>query len=89
MTQRSQIIQKSILSFLNRLDGGQAVEAVVHAAVLSEMSRSGEVAPSIAEMDAAFRRLDDCRWILGVHSRVFGLMKWSITDAGVAALLEM
>lgn len=89
MNEREATIAKAILGFLDRLDGGQAIETIIHASVQTDLRNHGEPAPSLREMQAALLICDQRGWITGVAARVTKQMKWSLSDEGKAALLEM
>lgn len=84
MNRESQI-DRAVLRYLDQLDGGATVEALIHASVGLQI----EPRPSLAEFSARLRHCDQQGWIIGVHSRVLDKMKWSLADAGKAALMEM
>lgn len=89
MTTRELQITKAVLDYLHSLDGGQATELQIHAAVNQEPP--GATPPASAhELAAALRQADAEGWLNGVPTRFNRrLMKWNITDAGEGARLEM
>jgi hypothetical protein len=89
MSDRDQQIIKAILSFLDKLDGGQAVEVMIHASAQTDLRNRGEAAPSLREFEASLLICDQRGWATGLRSRVTRQMKWSLSDEGKAALLEM
>jgi hypothetical protein len=89
MNEREAAIVKAILTFLNRLDGGQAVETIIHASAQTEFRNRGEAAPSFKEMSEALKTCDQRGWVTGVAAKITKQMKWSLSDEGRAALLEI
>lgn len=83
MNRKIKII-RSILDVLENLDGGQLTEAVLHAEVNLHVTPTA----TLAEFDDARDRADKSGWIIGVETRFNG-RKWSLSDAGRAARLEM
>ena len=69
LTQRDIILSKAGLDYLHSLDGGQAIELEIHAAILRDPSVHPK--PSASEVETVLK------------------MKWSISDAGEAARIEM
>lgn len=88
MNERELLIAKAILTFLNRLDGAQAVETIIHASVQTEFRNNGEAAPSLKEFSPVIDQCDKRGWITGIAARITKQMKWSISDQGRAALTE-
>lgn len=90
MTTRELTITKAVLDFLHSLEGGQATEIEIHAAInQAPQIRSGPL-PSAAELEAVIRNLDADKFITGVAARFNRrVMKWNINDAGEAARLEL
>lgn len=88
MTLREQIITRDILDFLHSLDGGQATELEIHAAIC-KLPAGIRPPPSGAETAAALANCSAQQWITGVPSRFKGKMKWNINDAGEAVRLEL
>jgi len=89
MTARETTITKAILTLLNRLDGAQAIELIIHASVQTDMRNQGDTAASLREFEGALRNCDQNGWVIGVAAKVTKQMKWSISDAGRAALMEL
>jgi hypothetical protein len=89
MSERELLIIKAILTFLDWLDGGQAVEPLIHAAAQTALRNQGESAPSLAELRACVVTCDQRGWVTGVAAKVTRQMKWSLSDEGKAALLEL
>ena len=83
MTAREIQITKAVLAYLHSLDFGQATELQIHSKAFGETF--GEPKPSVAELECVLRYCDREKWIAGVPSRLFGKMKWNITDAGESA----
>jgi len=67
MSERELLIIKAILTFLDRLDGGQAVEAVIHAAAQTALRNQGEHAPSLAELRGCVVTCDQRGWVTEIH----------------------
>jgi hypothetical protein len=89
MNERELSILKALLTFLDGLQGGQVVEPIMHASVQTSLRNQGEMAPSLAEFNRAVLDCDRRGWIIGVPSRVTKQMKWSLSDEGRAALVEL
>jgi hypothetical protein len=89
MTERQQQIATAILRFLDRLDGAQGAETVIHASAQTALRNLGEPAPSLAEFQDALLLCDQQGWVTGVSSRLTKQMKWCLNDLGRAALLEL
>lgn len=89
MSERTLQIVKAILSFLDKLDGAQAVETIMHASAQTTLRNAGEPAPSLAEFNEALLVCDQHGWIIGIAAKVTKRMKWSLSDTGKAALVEM
>ena len=89
MTDRAFQIDKAVLSYLESLEGAPALEAIIHGALGGMFRKQNLPAPSLQEMDQAFVRLNTKRQVIGLPSAVRGSMKWSITDAGRAVLIQM
>lgn len=89
MTERAYKIDKAVLTYLNEKSGTPILETIVHAAIQQAARNQAEVPPSIDEMDQSFARLNAKRQVSGIASAVKGVMKWWITDAGRAVLIEM
>jgi hypothetical protein len=89
MNEREQRITKAVLGFLDQLDGGQAVESLMHAESQTALRNAGQPGPSLAEFDQVLRHCDREGWIIGVPAKVTRQMKWCLSDAGRAALTEL
>ena len=89
MNPRTLRIAKAILTTLDRVSPAQLVETIIHADAQTQLRNAGETAPSLSEFNVALVTADQRGWITGVSARVTGQMKWSLSDAGKAALLEM
>jgi hypothetical protein len=87
MTQREQKILKAVLAFLHALDRAQATDLVIAANAFGEAF--GTPKPSVGELAAVLAMCDAQGFVTGVAARFGGKMKWSISDAGEAALLEL
>ncbi|MHB1309324.1 MAG: hypothetical protein ACYDC1_25065 [Limisphaerales bacterium] len=85
MNERNQLLTRFLLEFLGRLDGGQAVEPVIHAQLNLKM---GAPRPTMAEVDGVLRDCEARRWIVGVRGPL-GDPRWSLTPAGEAALSSL
>ena len=85
MTKRELRIIKALLQILHNLDGTQIAEAVLHAEVNLHVTPTA----SLAEFDGAVKVADDNRWITVVQSKFGAGRKFTLSDAGEAALLEM
>lgn len=89
MTTRETIITKAVLNFLHSLEGGQATEVQIHAAIVND-PKFTEPKPSAAELAAVIANLDAEKFITGVPSRFNQrVMKWNINDAGESARLQL
>jgi hypothetical protein len=87
LTQREIMLCKSALDFLHALDGGQAIELEIHAALLRDAAVHPK--PSACEVESAIRILSEKKWAVGVPARIGARMKWCSSDAGEAARLVM
>jgi len=87
LTQREMILSKAALDYLHSLDAGQAIELEIHAAILRDPAVHPK--PSASEVEAALKIWSERKWTIGVPSKFAGKMKWSISDAGEAARLEL
>lgn len=89
MTTREIIITRAGLTFLHSLEGGQATEVQIHAAIIAD-EKFTEPKPSAHEVAAAIANWDAEQWVVGVPARFNKrVMKWNITDAGEAARLQL
>ena len=86
MTRREQNIIKSILQYLHDADHGQRVETQIRAGAFENFNTA---APSVEELRVSLRIANDMGLVCGVPGRFAVGMKWNITDAGEAALLEL
>lgn len=87
LTQREVHLSKAGLDYLHSLEGGQAIELEIHAAILRDPAVHPK--PSATEVEQAIKIWSDRKWTIGVPSRFANRMKWSISDAGEAIRLEM
>lgn len=86
MTHREREICRAILDYLHTLEGGQATDTLIHQKAFADF----DPAPSVQELDAALAEVNARRWTLGVPAKFDPRrMKWSLTDAGEAARLEL
>ena len=85
MTKREFKIIKALLGVLHNLDGAQIAEAVLHAEVNLHVTPTA----SLAEFDGAVTVADANRWVVVVQSKFGSGRKFTLSDAGEAALLEM
>lgn len=84
MTARQITILRHGLKFLDQLDGGMVLETILRAGVpILIQPRVLE-----SELDEFIRRAEREKLIVGVRTR-FGEIKWKLSDAGKAALLEL
>jgi len=81
---REQLIITTLLRCLDRLEGGPALETILHAAVNLNL----KPAALLSEFESALRACESRRWIAGLRTKL-GNVKWSLTDAGKAVLLEL
>lgn len=84
MTNRQKNLLRLGLKFLDQLDGGMVLETILRAGV-SSLARPRALE---SELDEFISRAESEKWILGVRTR-FGEVKWKLSDAGKAALLEL
>lgn len=89
MNERQSEICQGILVCLDRIAGGQLVEVIIHADVQTQFRNRAANPPSLSEFNAALVICDQRGWIIGVNSQIKNKMKWSISDFGKAALLQM
>lgn len=89
MTDRAFQIDKAVLAYLESIEGAPALEAIIHGAVGGMFQKQSQPRPSLQEMDQSFARLNSKRQVIGLPSAVKGSMKWTITDAGRAVLIQM
>jgi len=87
LTSREIVLSKAALDYLHSLDGGQAIELEIHAAILRDPAVHPK--PSASEVEATIKICDLKKWTLGVPSKFANKMKWSMSDAGAAARMEM
>ena len=85
MTLREKKILKAVPQYLHEADHGQRTEVQIHAGAFAGFE-SG--IPSVEELAFALRLGNGMSFVRGVEAR-FGGMKWNLTDAGEAALLEL
>lgn len=85
MTTREKKILKSVLQYLHDTDRGQRTEVQIHAGAFAHFDGG---LPSVDELSFALRLANGMQLVRGVPAR-FGPMKWNITDAGEAALIEL
>lgn len=85
MTTRELAILRALVNYLHTLDGRQADEIMIHAAVY----HATDPAPGLKELLAALREADARGWVTGVPGRYTGKTKFNLTDAGEAARLEL
>lgn len=86
MNDREQQILKLILEALDRLDGGQMTEPMLHAEINLRIRPNA----TVAEFEKALKNADMNKWITGVRARLSTTtVKWSLRDEGRAALAEM
>lgn len=88
MSEREQLIIKAILQCLDRISG-QAVETIIHASASTALRNIGEPAPSLREFQASLLICDTRGWVTGVQGKITRQMKWSLSDEGKAALMEL
>jgi hypothetical protein len=81
MREREQEVLRGLMKVLSRMD--QCDEDVLYDAVLKVVPRL-----LISEMQLAVKEAERRRWLNGVKG-VFDNNKWSATDLGRAATLEM
>lgn len=87
LTQREIYLAKSALDYLHSLEGGQAIELEIHAAILRDITVHPK--PSANEVESIISILNERRWTVGVPAKFANKMKWNISTAGEAARLEM
>jgi len=85
MTTRKLRLVRIILDVLENLDGGQLSEVVLNAEANLHITPTA----TLAEFEDALSHCDQCGWVIGITSRVNGGRKWSLSDAGTAARLEI
>ena len=85
MTAREKKILKAVLQYLHDADHGQRTELQIHAGAFAGFDHG---LPSVEELSFAIRLANGMGLVRGVAAR-FGGMKWNLTDAGEAALLEL
>ena len=85
MTTRERRILKAVLQYLHDADRGQRTELQIHAGAFAHFEGGP---PSVDELSFAIRMANGMRFARGVAARFAG-MKWNLTDAGEAALLEL
>ena len=87
LTQREVVLSKAGLDYLHSLESGQAIELEIHAAILRDPAVHPK--PSASEVEAVIQIWNNRRWAIGVPAKFANRMKWSISDAGEAARLEL
>ena len=85
MTAREKKILQHVLQYLHDADRGQRTEVQIHAGAFAGCDTG---LPSVDELSFAIRLANGMQFVRGVAAR-FGAMKWNLTDAGEAALLEL
>jgi hypothetical protein len=88
MTARELTITKAVLEFLHEQDYAQKTPIEIHAAVNASPGIA-DPKPSVEELDTVLRNANTEGWISGVPGRFKKTMRWSITQAGEGARLEM
>jgi len=83
MTARELKIARKVLDYLHGLDGGQADELVIHAEI------GGLVVASVNELTEVLSQLNEQRLIRGIMPKLYKRLKWSITDLGESARLDL
>lgn len=89
LSERQSEIILAILICLDRVAPTQLVEAIIHADVQTQLRNRAKNSPSLSEFNPALVICDQRGWIIGIESGVRGRMKWSISDQGRAALIEL
>lgn len=85
MTEREQLILRAILLALKDAGAGrQMTDPVLHATAALKVPNL-----ILDEFEEQLRRAETERWIHGIRSQVTGNVKWSLSDAGRAALKEL
>lgn len=84
LNERQRLVLLAVLRFLDQLDGAQAVELVMHAAVNLQLTPGA----LLWEFDEAVNAAEARRWIIGVRGSL-GTVKWRITDLGRSVLKEV
>ena len=84
MNEREEMIVLAVLKSLKTLEGYSVPEAVLHAEVNLRVIPNAR----LSEFDQALKLAETKRWILSVRSKL-GAVKWSLTDEGMAAYLEL
>lgn len=85
MTIREKKILKHVLQYLHDADRGQRTEIQIHAGAFAGFD---DRLPSVDELSCAIRLANGMAFVRGIAARFAG-MKWNLTDAGEAALLEL
>jgi hypothetical protein len=85
LNKRKREIVRAILKTLDALEGVPAYEDMIVDAVAVVLP----VKPTQAEFDEALKHCDSKRWIAGLPSHITEKLKWTITDKGQAAMLEL
>ena len=80
MNEREQQIIKALLGFLDKLNGAQSIETIIHAHVQTTLRNDGEAAPSLAEFNACLMTCDKRGWIVGSPAKITTQMKWELAD---------
>lgn len=86
MTEREQQLARALLRALKGTGGGQLNDSLLHTSISIACLPPK---PSLAEYNSIRDHCDAQGWIIGVASQTTGAMRWSISDKGLAALIEL
>lgn len=85
MRAKTREVLTAILQVLDRMDGQQSTEIILHAGVKLLTNPPA----TLQEFDDAMKLAEGKRLIRSVRSEFSEQLKWSITDLGRAALAEL
>jgi hypothetical protein len=85
MSERQRQIARALLESLDRHDGGLVSEIVLHGESNLMLSEPA----SLKEFQDTLDLCDRSGWLTGVRPKHGGAKKWTLSDAGQAARLEL
>ena len=87
MNEREHTLIRETLVVLDRLRGnGPQAESLVQGEV---SVRVAPQRPTLDEFEATLRQASERRWVQSVRNDTTGALRWTITDAGRLALLDL
>lgn len=89
MTDREQTICRCLLTAAHDADGRQFSEPQLHNATNALLVQAVQLPAVLNEFNAALGICDLRGWMIGITSLTSGKRRWSISDRGEAARLEL